>query len=58
MTYLFAPPIFSLRGTDPFEVAGLISAAESRGSRLWAVDNALRGASFHLTLPAKGEVSE
>ena len=58
MTYLFAPPIFCLRATDPFEVAGLIFVAEANGNRLWTVDNAPCGASFHFTLPAKVEASK
>jgi hypothetical protein len=58
LAYLFPPPIFSLLVTDPFEVAGLISIAESHGSRLWAVDNPPRGAGFHLTLAANVEASE
>ena len=58
LTYLFAPPIFCLRATDPFELAGPLSVAEAHGNRLWAVDNAPRGASFRLTLPAKVEASE
>jgi PAS domain S-box-containing protein len=31
---------------------------ESHGGRLWASDNSLRGASFHLTLPTKAETNE
>jgi C4-dicarboxylate-specific signal transduction histidine kinase len=31
---------------------------ESHNGRLWAVDNSPRGASFHLTLPTKGEAHE
>jgi signal transduction histidine kinase len=34
------------------------SIVESHGGRLWAVDNAPRGASFRLTLPAKVEASK
>jgi len=58
LTYLFAPAIFCLRATDPFEVAGLISVSEAHGNRLWNVDNAPYGASFHFTLPAKVEASK
>jgi hypothetical protein len=58
LTFLFAPPMFSLRATDSFEVAGLISAAESHDCRFWSADNPPRGASFQLTLPAKAEASE
>jgi C4-dicarboxylate-specific signal transduction histidine kinase len=31
---------------------------ESHGGRLWAADNAPRGATFHLTLPSKAEIHE
>jgi signal transduction histidine kinase len=31
---------------------------ESHNGRLWAADNSPRGASFHLTLPTKGEAHE
>jgi signal transduction histidine kinase len=31
---------------------------ESHNGRLWATDNYPRGASFHLTLPTKGEAHE
>jgi len=34
------------------------SIIESHGGRLWATDNPLRGASFHLTLPSKAETHE
>ena len=34
------------------------SIIESHGGRLWATDNPLRGASFHLTLPSKPETHE
>jgi signal transduction histidine kinase len=34
------------------------SIVESHGGRLWAVDNAPRGASFRLTLPAKVEARQ
>jgi PAS domain S-box-containing protein len=34
------------------------SILESHGGRLWAADNSPRGASFFLTLPAKGEAHE
>jgi signal transduction histidine kinase len=34
------------------------SIVESHSGRLWAADNAPRGASFHFTLPAKAEARE
>jgi C4-dicarboxylate-specific signal transduction histidine kinase len=34
------------------------SIIEAHGGRLWATDNPLRGASFHLTLPSKAETHE
>ena len=58
LTYPFAPPIFCLRATEPFEVAGLISVAEAHGNRLWNVDNAPCGAGFHITLTANVEASK
>jgi signal transduction histidine kinase len=58
-----ADQIFNAFFTTKFEGSGMglrisRSIVESHGGRLWAADNAPRGASFHFTLPTKTEAHE
>jgi len=58
-----ADQIFNAFFTTKFEGSGMglrisRSIVESHGGRLWAADNAPRGASFHFTLPTKAEAHE
>jgi len=58
-----ADQIFNAFFTTKLEGSGMglrisRSIVESHGGRLWAADNAPRGASFHFTLPTKAEARE
>jgi signal transduction histidine kinase len=58
-----ADQIFNAFFTTKLEGSGMglrisRSIVESHGGRLWAADNAPRGASFHFTLPTKAEGHE